>query len=291
MTFEAPSMRLRYGSGSEATEETRNELAAGRQGGYELPDFAEIARKYPAFAGATSVYVTGSIVLGWGHANSDLDLYVVTEEQITPDAGLESFVRHVSTADPVIRIVLGEFGAYRADIEVWRAVQIDEVIGRFSGSTPSQERPELDRTEQDLLYRLVSGRPLHGDQWWRQRRDAINESGYGLWLAENRKLTAETYLEDVGGLLVSNDLETAVLAAHEAFCGALEALLAVHGDYSINRKWLYRRLATYQVPDISTADAWAHVTMTGVQDDPRKWAEQTARLAQKLLLSVERKAV
>jgi hypothetical protein len=283
-------LRLRYGSGTEAHESDRRRLEAGRLGSAPIPTFAEITAKYPALAAAECAYAAGSVVQGWGHAASDLDLYLVTDEPLVPGGDLESFVRHVSTADPVIRIVLGEFGAFRADIELWRAVQIDEIIGRFAGGTPSQEAPELDKSEQDLLYRLVSGSPLHGEGWWAQRREAVLGSGYGLWLAENRKLIAETFLEDVGGLLRSGDRESAVLAAHEAFIGSLEAVFAVHGDYSINRKWLYRRLQSHPPPEIGRDEAWALLTMAGAADDPAGWAEGTARTAQRLLLSVERGA-
>jgi hypothetical protein len=115
-------------------------------------------------------------------------------------------------------------------------------------------------------------------------------SRYGLWLAEKRKLVAETFLEDVGGLLISGDLETAVLAAHEAFTIALEALFAVSGDFCVNRKWLYRRLLATDLKEISVAEAWAGLTMTGAVDDLRGWSERAARTAQRLLLTVEKAA-
>ena len=290
MTFTPPSIQLRFGSGAEARTADREGLEDGRLGGTPIPTYAEIVAKYPDLAAAECVYAAGSLVLGWGHAASDLDLYVISEEPLVPGGGLESFVRHASTEDPVMRIVIAEFGAYRADIELWRTVQVDEIIGRFAAGVPSQDAPELDKSEQDLLYRLVTGRPLHGQEWWASRREAIRRSGYGLWLAENRKLIAETYLEDVGGLLRSGDVDTAVLAAQEAFTGSLEAVFAVHGDYSVNRKWLARRLREYPLPEIGADEAWAVLLMVGAADDPAGWAESTARTAQRLLLTVERAA-
>ena len=94
-------------------------------------------------------------------------------------------------------------------------------------------------------------------------------------------------MEDVAGLLLSGDPHTALLASHEAFVAAIEAVLAVHGDYSINRKWLYRRLQAFILPEISLEDAWAGLTMAGAVDDPRGWAERMARIAQRLVLAVE----
>lgn len=290
MEFEFPSLRLQYGSGVEASEEGRQTQVAHRSGHSSIPGFAEVVKTFPDFDQAVSVFVAGSVILGWGHATSDLDLYVVTEEQISINQGLEAFDRHVSTADPLIHIVIGELGPYRADIEVWRASQIDELIGRFAERTPDQEAPDLDRTEQDMLYRLVSGRPIHGEDWWARRRKAIDESSYGLWLAERRKLFSESFLEDVSGLLDAHDAETALLAAHEAFALSVEAVLALHGDYSINRKWLYRRLQAIQPPEIGVKDAWETITMAGASSDPEAWAADTARTAQRLLLAVEGKS-
>ncbi len=287
MTFEAPGMSLRYGSGSEASTQTRDALAEGRRVGADIPGVEEITGKYPLFGGAVSIFAAGSIVQGWGHAASDIDLYVVTASPLAVDDTLEYFVRHVSTTDPEIRIVLGEFGAYRADIEVWTVAQIDEVIARFAAGTPSQESPELMENEQDMLYRLAAGRPLSGAGWWQQRKEAIDQSRYGLWLGENHKLKAETYIEDVGGLLATGDGQTAALAGQLAVLEAVEAVLALYGDYSVNRKWLYRRLEKVRPAEISVSDGWDMITMAGASTDPSGWAERAGRLAQRLLLSVE----
>lgn len=288
MTFEPPKLQLRYGSGTEASEEGRKRKGDDRAN-VEIPGYAELIANYPDFEGATCVFVAGSLVLGWGHATSDLDLYVVTEDQITISPGLEAFDRHVATSDPLIHIVIGELGPYRIDTEVWRASQIDEIIAGFTGRTPDQEKVEPGRTEQDMLYRLATGRPLRGESWWAQRRDAINASSYGLWLAEQRKLIAEGYLEDVVGLLPAKDFETALYCAHEAFTLSVEAVLAVHGDYTVNRKWLYRRLQTFTPPEIGLDAAWDTFTMIGARDDMAGWAERTAQTAQRLLLAVEAK--
>lgn len=289
MAFEKPTMSLRFGSGSEASAVHRSILADGRLQGRALPTFEEVVTKYPAFAGATSVYASGSVVQGWGHANSDLDLYVVTSEPVREFGDLESFERRVSTTDPVIHIVLGEFEAFRADIEMWSESQVDEIIGRFAGASRDQEAPNPDKTEQELLHRLTAGQPLTGGDWWASRSKAIHDGCYGLWLAESQKLTAECFLEDAGGLLVSGDHESAAFTAREAFAYAVEALLATYGDYSVARKWLYRRLLAAQPTQISVEEAWRRLTFHGAHDELTVWAEETARLAQRLLLTVERK--
>jgi len=98
-------------------------------------------------------------------------------------------------------------------------------------------------------------------------------------------------LEDVSGMLQSGDSESAALAAREGFVGGLEALLAVYGDYSSSRKWLYRRLVAANPTEVSVADGWAALTMTGAAEDPAGWAGRTAALAQRLLVAIERRSL
>ncbi|MGE7385274.1 hypothetical protein ACQKM2_07265 [Streptomyces sp. NPDC004126] len=289
MEFVAPAMNLRYGSGTEALKETRDAFVKDRTSDVVLPTFDEIVSKYPTFAGATSTFASGSVIQGWAHANSDLDMYVVTEDAVTVDDSFEFFERSVSCEVPAIKIVIGQFDAFRSDIELWRTSQIDEIIGRYAGKTPSQDAPELGKREQDILYRLSVGKPIQGEAWWTERKAAIHASCYGNWMAENRKLIAETYLEDAGGLLISGDHETAVLAVYEAFTGSVEALLALYGDYCVNRKWLQRRVVDFAPAEITAAEAWSLFSMQGLHESPEAWVRNAARVSQRLLAAVERK--
>lgn len=286
-TFEPPKMTLRYGSGSEASEAERRSMADVRLSVSQIPTFDDVLAQYPSFADAATCFAAGSVVRGWAHANSDVDLYVVLPDRPAIDPRFEYFERNISTADPTIYIVLGEFGAFRADIEVWTAAQVDEIIGRFSGAIRDQESPDVEKSEQDMLYRLSTAKCLSGEGWWQERKTRIQQSSYGLWIAEKRKLSAEGYLEDTAGLLVSDDAHTAVLAAYEAFNLALESILAISGDLCITRKWLYKRLSEVRPPEIDPAEAWSRLTMQGAHDGPAEWALATARRAQDLLIAVE----
>lgn len=292
MEFEEPVLALRYGGGNERSEEARGQLRERRLVSVALPTVEDLLRVYPDFGSASCVFVSGSVTQGWGHANSDLDLFVVSRDAITvSDVSVELFEERVSTTDPTVWLAIGEVGQFRADIELWREEQVDELIGRFAGSAPGQEGAELGRTEKELLYRISVGKPLMGEQQFSSWRDAIRTSTFGIWLAENRKLSAEGMLEDVSGMLQSGDSESAALAAREAFVGGLEALLAVYGDYSSSRKWLYRRLVAANPTEVSVADGWAALTMAGAAEDPAGWARRTAALAQRLLVAIERRSL
>jgi hypothetical protein len=289
--FEEPIFELRYGSGQEATAKNRADLQRRRLAD-QAPSAGELFSTYPAFADAVCVFISGSVTRGWTHAKSDLDVFVVSKESLEVDPQvLEIFEQRISTLDPVIRVAIGEIGQFRADIELWREMQIDELIRRFAVGVPGQDIPSLDRTEKELIYRLTSGVPLSGDIWWAQRRGAILTSSYGLWLSENCKLAAEGMLEDVSGMLESGDAESAALAAREGFCGSLEALLAVYGDYSSSRKWLFRRIQDVRPSEVTVEEAWETIAMSSAATDPASWAKRTANLAQSILLAVERRSL
>lgn len=289
MGFEAPSLTLKYGSGREASAEGREALQKGRLAELELPTTADVHAKYPAFADAASIFVSGSLIWGWAHANSDLDLYVISKKPFVAGPGMETFERHISTADPVIWITLGEFGPFRTDIEIWREEQVDEIIDRFARGVPNQEAPEIGMSEHDMLHRLASGASIAGDAWFDARREAIRSGSFGAWLAESKKLDAEGFLEDVAGLLASKDEHAAVIAAREAFNRSLSGLLALYGEYGVSPKWNFKRVQNAQPTEISKDEAWELITQKGCYEAPAKWAEHAAAVATRLLIAIEEK--
>ncbi|MFE9813336.1 hypothetical protein [Streptomyces sp. NPDC005548] len=253
-----------------------------------MPGATELLTAYPVFAPAVAVFASGSITQGWAHAKSDLDLFAVMPGPVDKDEmpGLELLEVRTTTEDPVSWIALGEIEQYRADIEVWHAAQVDELVARFA--TPADKytvRP--NNAEKDLLYRLSKGVALAGEDWLIAHQQALYKSSYGAWLAENQKLDAEGFLEDVEGLLQSGDGHSAALAAHRGVTTALGALLALYDDYSSSQKWLYRRLVAAEPKELSAAEGWAALSMSGCSDDPAGWAATSARLIERMLTAVE----
>jgi hypothetical protein len=283
---------LKYGTGKEATAEGRGELQRKRRSEKAIPSLGEILATYPEFTPSTCIFVSGSLTQGWGHAKSDLDLYVISEAPLdVSNPQLELYKQGISTEPSEMYVAVAELGHYRADIELWLLPQVEQLIARFESSVPSQEAAALGHNEKELFYRLVAGAPLSGDDWWRVTRERILSSCYGLWLAENRKLMAEGQLEDVAGLLESGDTHSAALAAREGLVLGLEAALALGGDYSASRKWLHRRTEVAKRLPVATEEIWSALTMEGATSEPGKWAARTAELIQQLILPVEEAAL
>jgi len=293
MEFEEPTLTRLYGKGKEASQAQRETMNAARASLTAIPGLDDLLQAYPAFKDATCVFASGSLTEGWAHAKSDLDLFGIFSGTVAADSldGLELIKVKTTTSDPTSWIALGEVGSYRADIEVWSEAQVDELIGRFTSTGADKYTVRPNPAERDLLYRLSKAVPLAGESWLVLRREALMDSTYGAWLAENQKADAEGLLEDVAGLLESGDAHSAVLAAHRGFIIALGSLLAAYGDYCPSQKWLYRRLETVRPDELTTADGWRVLIMDGCAADPAGWAERTARLIQRMLTGVELRAL
>jgi hypothetical protein len=289
MEFEEPTLTRLYGQGKEASQARREAMNTERASLAAIPGLDEFIQDYPAFEDAECVFASGSLTEGWAHAKSDLDLFGIFSGTVTADSlhGLELIRVKTTTSDPTSWIALGEVGPYRADIEVWSEAQVDELIGRFTGTGADKYTVRPNPAERDLLYRISKALPLAGEAWLEARQQALKESAYGAWLAENQKADAEGLLEDVSGLLESGDAHSAALAAHRGFMIALGSLLAAYGDYSPSQKWLYRRLDAVRPEELTTADGWRVMVMDGCAADPAGWAERTARLSQRMLTGVE----
>jgi len=256
-------------------------MLESRQSKPMLPTATDVFDAFEVFRPAVSIFAAGSVVLGWGHGTSDIDLYVVLPEPIAAVPG--AYTRTASTTDPIMYIVLAQFGAFRADIEVWTREQVEEVIARFSGPATGYE---ADRTEQDLLNRLMTGKPLHGESWWREARTRIAESQYSTWLVGRRLGRARSATSAAEQRLDSGDALPAALAAREAFACTVEAVIASGGDYSVNRKWLFRRMQATPVPGLDVDAAWQRLTMRGAEASPASWAEATVAECRRLQAAI-----
>ncbi|MER8235554.1 hypothetical protein [Streptomyces sp. NPDC094049] len=234
-----------------------------------------------------SVYVSGSLVRGWGNALSDVDVYVITEADYRSDTAVYGQVPLETDTLPVeIRYVDGR----RWDIEYWRSDQIDQVLAKVDWSVleGSQEAGRrLSTDELDLLERLSYAQPLAGEEWLASRQKRLADSALRSVMVARALNGADTYTEDVVGQLEADDVDSAVLSVKIAFGYAMDALLAFEGEYGQNAKWRARRFREAD-PTIVTFDQyWAIETMRSFDPSaPRAWVEEALRLCQHVSMEV-----
>jgi hypothetical protein len=234
------------------------------------------------------VFASGSLVVGWGHATSDVDLYVVTTAPatITPTTTNELGL----CARPLQVII--EYGpdGVRYDIEYWTVAQVDELLAAVEdpGGTdhPAMARPGYD--DIDCFYRLSVGVAFTGDTWLRAAKERLGASALSELLARQEFNEADSLIEDAVGLLQTGDQQSAMLAARMALDHTVDGYLFGRGSLSPAAKWRYRKLAELPGPALTPDVFWRLETMRDL--DPNNvgpWVEEVLRTCQSLMMEVD----
>lgn len=222
------------------------------------------------------VYVSGSLLAGWGHANSDLDFYVIH----ATDTALH--VKHSSMNISRERppTVVKYEGNTRWDIEYWAVEAVEDLFDRLDRGRDESTR--LGERDLEFLFRLSVGRALVGSEWLAEHKRSLDQSPVRFVAAARSLNGADGLIEDALGLLTIGDLESAVLAAHVAFGMTIDALLATYGAYSQSFKWRARKMQAVRPQELDWDTYWQIETMSGLRGDPRAWVEDTVLLCREI---------
>jgi hypothetical protein len=234
------------------------------------------------------VFLSGSIIAGWGHQNSDVDVYVVTESP--PDVEPSEWAPR-PVDPPSIPIVIRFVDGTRWDVEYWLDAQVDQVLDKVVSADLEGDRIagfNLTPDDKDFIYRLAIGRPVAGAEWLRRRQDALDRARYATIVASFAFNEADSFIEDAVGQLQSGDDVSAVLAVRIAFGLAVDGLLATKGELSPSPKWRARKMRRACPPEISWDDYWSLETMRDFDaDDPAGWVRQVIERCQEVTLAVD----
>lgn len=174
--------------------------------------------------------VSGSLVMGLGHALSDLDLYVATTDgSPVPSKGFSNGGFSVQV-NPVDGNKLRELAGYADTFRVF-----------------SSDRTQLGLglADNKILLRLVNGRVLHAEAEFRELLERLDPQVVRQLTMLRHAIHAVELQEDVRGALRHQDPLTALTASHRALLHALEAGLAGVGEVYDHEKVVLRRLARH----------------------------------------------
>jgi hypothetical protein len=234
------------------------------------------------------VFVSGSLVAGWGHTTSDVDLYVVTT---TPAVITPTTTTGLSlSAQPLPVVIQYAPGGMRYDIEYWTMAQVDELFGAVRGPGDGDDqavgRPGYD--DIDCFYRISIGVALTGGAWLRAAKERLSKSVLPAILARLEFDEADNFVDDAVGLLQAGDQHSALLAARMALGHAVDGYLYGRGSLSPAAKWRYRKLAALPDPALAPDIFWRLETMRDLDpDDVRPWVEEVLRTCQFLMMEVD----
>jgi predicted nucleotidyltransferase len=237
------------------------------------------------------VWVSGSLVRGWGNARSDLDVYVIAEERTTAAAPTTEVVALDPPGVPVKALYIGD---RRLDIEYWLDDQVDQLLGKLTWAALEDAGgagEDLTRTEWVFLDRISYGVSVHesGIDWLHRRRKQLRASACQSVRTAHCLTLADHFVEDALGQLDADDLRSATLSATMAFRSTIEGLLASHGRICAAEKWRARQMSEVEPPEITLERYWELETMRGYDEaDPREWVRSTLEVCAELheLISV-----
>jgi hypothetical protein len=211
------------------------------------------------------VYASGSVVAGWGHATSDLDLFVVAGEPqpVVPPA---TALRIPAGPGVVPMLTLAVDGG-TWDVKVFGAGQVDELVARCEGDP----RTRLEEAVVGFLYRLDIAVPISGEAWLRERQRRLRALPFQAMVAAQHTRRGTSLLHDAASLLAS-DPPSAVVAAREGLGCAVDGLLARYGQLSPGRKWRARRFRLARPAELSWEEYWRLETMRDLDPErPEAW--------------------
>ena len=234
-----------------------------------------------------SVFLSGSLVRGWGNPTSDLDITLITREPWESPSSESSFV---ALDPPAVRWEKIHAEGRRWDIEYWQDSQVDQVLDKVSHHAFKKDQAAwklLTEDEIAFLERIPHAVSVSGPQWLLDRRDQQRESAYGSVLVSRSLDHADSFVEDAAGACEAGDLDSAVLSARLAFGHAIDALLAAHGEFGHSPKWRARRFRKAGPGVLTFERYWSVETMrTFDPADPVRWVEEVVSLCQRVSMEV-----
>jgi hypothetical protein len=178
------------------------------------------------------VFVSGSLVEGFGNENSDLDLFLVRAEG-------------ERTEDPrLVLSTVGVEGAY-VDYEVYNQANMAAIAARINGTAVDDLRSvwELPLDRIDLYYRTAVAQAAHNEPALKLlQRDFDREVAarvLRVWTA----LRSAWKLNDARESLDEGLVQPALVSAQAAAAYAADSYLATQGEAYPNLKWRYEKIA------------------------------------------------
>ncbi|KWX80174.1 hypothetical protein AMQ84_04660 [Paenibacillus riograndensis] len=183
------------------------------------------------------VFVSGSVVEGYGNPQSDLDLFVIKES-------IEEVKAQFVYKDLRIQQIITN-NNQRFDVEyhsVAKTLAYLELSRNFRADS-LEDMEELDLKKIDFLHRLHLAIPLRASTKLKSLQEAINIVNVCSSLKNWKIRSYNAHLTDCLGMLQIDDLDTAVYWSRQTLSEAIDVLLALHFMSNPSDKWRFRKLA------------------------------------------------
>lgn len=186
------------------------------------------------------IFLSGSIIEGYGNTRSDLDAFIVTEEKrINPMNGENIFIVMIDEQPVDIEyIAYDDLLSMIQDLNTMDFTDLNACL-MF----------KYDVNELDLLHRFLIGKPIHNQEKFSSVLQLLRKEQLIRYLIRKRFNIYDNCLNDVMGAYESRDLPTAMFGVKALLNIGMDIFLASCGDTSVSEKWRSRRLLRYAGED------------------------------------------
>ncbi len=213
------------------------------------------------------VYLSGSLVEGFGNTSSDVDIFVVDDSEPVGDLVVRK---------DVCTIAIHLLEHRRADFEYWRPAVVESIRQKLAAIQPGEEfvAEKLAPIEELFVHRLLIGKPLAAEEAFAELRDSFDAERFRSYLVQQAIHRADGALDDLGGMLEDDDLLTPLLRARDLVSFALDAYAHDRGNTNTLPKWRAKIVARLPDDERSRAvarDYWRlqFPTDRALRHDPR----------------------
>lgn len=244
------------------------------------PKFAELIKSLNSHHVA---YLSGSLAEGTGHAHSDVDLYVISDDTVDafPPDGFNTSTTYNGGPVPIF---IEHFEGQRWDLEFWSSAAVNFVVEKLE-SDSATGRKSISHGDAEFLCRVVNGQPQAGSQAHEDLRNRILGAGLREVLMRRFAYSAEVRLEDAAGLFSSGSTREAALQIRDAFGFVVDLELARNNDFSLSSKRRLLRLERLGSQEFTADEYWKAERME-FDGELSDWCRRTTLRLRKVLAHV-----
>lgn len=234
-----------------------------------------------------NVVYSGSIVQGWNHAESDIDVYVIADSfTVGANWPVRFTESYFELSEPDVPVAVNWVNGTKVDCELWTHDQIDELSRILRPKDPKNNwELTIDESYFDTFYRLSIARSLEPGSPCAKIFDDQAQQTVANNMARRRLDEADAYMEDTVGLLESKDFPQSAYLAHISYRKVIDALVSSRGEYQPNGKWRPRRVKKV-APELFR-EYWEVETFRNINDNYESWTTDVLRKSKSIASRLE----
>lgn len=228
-----------------------------------------------------TIFLSGSIIEGYGNANSDLDVYVIYPGEIPP------LKVDFNTGHTLISM---EYTTnWRLDTESWAKDQIFTVAQRLHPLPDDwNQYLTMNMDDFDLAHGFRIGVPILHPGHFQELRQAFDFDHVSRMIMQRALILYFGIQEDAAGALDAKQYGAALLMARRAVQLATDIWVAFHGDTNTRDKWRFFKLE--KLGDQTLVERYWDLETCQIsgRDGALEYAKKCLSFASQLVLKVQK---